>query len=217
MVQRLPRPDDRHRVHARLRDVPPARQRLPPLQPQRGAVPAPDRRPLRDAQPAERQRPHAVRRHLLLGEPRPDPLGTAPARDGDEAPGRWESTKIGAGPIPIETDEGWLVIYHGVLTSCNGFVYSMGAALLDLDEPWRVIARPRDYLLSPQVPYEQVGDVPNVVFPCAALVDPADRSPDRLLRRRGHGRLHGARPPLRAPAVRALLTSRRSSPAGHPA
>ena len=44
--------------------------------------------------------------------------------------GGWESTKIGAGPIPIETTEGWLLIYHGVLTSCNGFVYSMGAALL---------------------------------------------------------------------------------------
>jgi beta-1,4-mannooligosaccharide/beta-1,4-mannosyl-N-acetylglucosamine phosphorylase len=85
----------------------------------------------------------------------------------------WESTKIGAGPTPIETTEGWLLIYHGVLTSCNGYVYSMGAALLDLDEPWKVIARSRDYLLSPQVTYEQVGDVPNVVFPCAALVDGA--------------------------------------------
>jgi len=87
------------------------------------------------------------------------------------APWSWESTKIGAGPTPIETEEGWLLVYHGVLTSCNGFVYSMGAALLDLDEPWRVVARGRDYLLSPQVPYEQVGDVPNVVFPCAALVE----------------------------------------------
>jgi beta-1,4-mannooligosaccharide/beta-1,4-mannosyl-N-acetylglucosamine phosphorylase len=88
-------------------------------------------------------------------------------------PWTWASTKIGAGPTPIETPQGWLLIYHGVLTSCNGFVYSMGAALLDLDEPWKVIARGRDYLLSPQVSYEQVGDVPNVVFPCAALVDPA--------------------------------------------
>jgi beta-1,4-mannooligosaccharide/beta-1,4-mannosyl-N-acetylglucosamine phosphorylase len=85
----------------------------------------------------------------------------------------WESTKIGAGPTPIETGEGWLLLYHGVLTSCNGFVYSMGAALLDLEEPWRVLARGSRYLLSPQVPYEQVGDVPNVVFPCAALVDVA--------------------------------------------
>lgn len=86
-------------------------------------------------------------------------------------PWTWASTKIGAGPTPIETAEGWLLLYHGVLTSCNGFVYSIGAALLDLEQPWRVVARGRDYLLSPQVPYEQVGDVPNVVFPCAALVD----------------------------------------------
>jgi beta-1,4-mannooligosaccharide/beta-1,4-mannosyl-N-acetylglucosamine phosphorylase len=85
---------------------------------------------------------------------------------------RWESTKIGAGPIPIETSEGWLLIYHGVLTSCNGYVYSMGAALLDLDQPWKVIYRAAPYLMSPQKLYECVGDVPNVVFPCAALHDP---------------------------------------------
>jgi beta-1,4-mannooligosaccharide/beta-1,4-mannosyl-N-acetylglucosamine phosphorylase len=85
--------------------------------------------------------------------------------------GGWESTKIGAGPVPIETPEGWLLFYHGVLTSCNGFVYSFGAALLDLDQPWKVIRRGRPYLLSPQRDYECVGDVPNVVFPCAALID----------------------------------------------
>lgn len=84
----------------------------------------------------------------------------------------WESTKIGAGPIPIETSEGWLLIYHGVITQCNGFVYSMGAALLDLDQPWKVIYRCSQYLLGPSEPYEQVGDTPNVVFPCAALYDP---------------------------------------------
>jgi len=83
----------------------------------------------------------------------------------------WQKTKIGAGPIPIETPEGWLLFYHGVLTSCNGFVYSMGAALLDLDEPWKVIRRTSSYLLSPQESYECVGDVPNVCFPCAALYD----------------------------------------------
>ena len=85
---------------------------------------------------------------------------------------RWESTKIGAGPTPIETSEGWLLIYHGVLTSCNGYVYSMGAALLDLDQPWKVIYRAAPYLMSPQQLYECVGDVPNVVFPCASLYDP---------------------------------------------
>lgn len=87
------------------------------------------------------------------------------------AAGGWQRTKIGAGPIPIETRAGWLMIYHGVLTSCNGFVYSMGAALLDIDEPWQVLYRTAPYLLSPQKLYECVGDVPNVVFPCAALVD----------------------------------------------
>lgn len=83
----------------------------------------------------------------------------------------WQSTKVGAGPIPIETTEGWLMIYHGVLTSCNGFVYSMGAAILDIDKPWIVKYRMKPYLLSPQELYECVGDVPNVVFPCAALTD----------------------------------------------
>jgi len=85
--------------------------------------------------------------------------------------GGWQSTKIGAGPVPIETTEGWLLIYHGVLTSCNGFVYSAGAALLDMEEPWKVRFRTAPYVISPQAVYECVGDTPNVVFPCAALCD----------------------------------------------
>jgi beta-1,4-mannooligosaccharide/beta-1,4-mannosyl-N-acetylglucosamine phosphorylase len=89
----------------------------------------------------------------------------------------WQCTKIGAGPIPIKTPEGWLMIYHGVLASCNGFVYSFGAALLDLENPWKVIARSGEYLLSPQMLYECTGDVPNVTFPCAALYD---QKKDRL-------------------------------------
>ena len=77
----------------------------------------------------------------------------------------WQSTKIGGGPTPIETAEGWLLFYHGVLTSCNGYVYSFGAALLDLDQPWQVIYRTAPYLLSPQTLYECVGDVPNADAP----------------------------------------------------
>lgn len=83
----------------------------------------------------------------------------------------WQSTKIGPGPVPIETDEGWLLFYHGVLNSCNGFVYSVGAVLLDIDKPWIVKYRTKPYLMSPQTMYECVGDVPNVVFPCANLYD----------------------------------------------
>ncbi len=81
----------------------------------------------------------------------------------------WQCTKIGAGPIPILTDEGWLTFYHGVINTCNGFRYSMGAAILDKQRPDRVLYRTKPYLLSPQTNYECMGDVPNVVFPCAAL------------------------------------------------
>jgi len=90
---------------------------------------------------------------------------------GDES--AWQSTKIGAGPIPIETDEGWLMIYHGVINTCNGFVYRMGCALLDLEQPWKVLCRSKDYIMAPWESYECMGDVPNVVFPCAALADAA--------------------------------------------
>jgi len=88
---------------------------------------------------------------------------------GDKSP--WQSTKIGPGPVPIETEAGWLLIYHGVINTCNGFVYRMGIAVLDLDEPWKVKYRSKNYILAPKKLYECVGDVPNVVFPCASLVD----------------------------------------------
>ena len=84
----------------------------------------------------------------------------------------WQCMKIGAGPVPIETSEGWLLLYHGVLRSCNGYVYAFGSALLDLDQPWKTIARSGPYLISPREIYELTGDVPNVTFPCASLHDP---------------------------------------------
>ena len=85
----------------------------------------------------------------------------------------WSWTKLGAGPIPIEIDEGWLLIFHGVGTTCNGMIYSMGAAILDKDEPWKVKYRCKPYIFHPTEIYECVGDVPNVTFPCAALTDAA--------------------------------------------
>lgn len=94
-------------------------------------------------------------------------------RGGDHLGQWWQRTKIGAGPIPIETPDGWLMIYHGVMDTCNGFVYSMGAALLDINEPWRVLYRTNQHLLTPDADYEISGHVPNVVFPCAALHDEA--------------------------------------------
>ena len=88
LVQRLPRPDHRHGLDEGLQDLPPDGELVPALQPQRRAVPAQDRGQLRDAQPPQRQRPHAVRRHLPQPEPGPGPLGPPPARDGaaEDAP-----------------------------------------------------------------------------------------------------------------------------------
>jgi beta-1,4-mannooligosaccharide/beta-1,4-mannosyl-N-acetylglucosamine phosphorylase len=85
--------------------------------------------------------------------------------------GAWQSLKIGAGPIPIETSEGWLLFYHGVVLTCNGYVYSFGGALLDIENPSKVLYRTRPYLLTPEEPYETVGFVQNVCFPCATLCD----------------------------------------------
>lgn len=85
--------------------------------------------------------------------------------------GWWQSLKIGAGPPPIETSEGWLLFYHGVVLTCNGYVYSCGAAILDLNNPSKVLYRCRNYLLTPEKEYEVCGFVPNVVFPCATLTD----------------------------------------------
>jgi len=83
----------------------------------------------------------------------------------------WESLKIGAGPSPIETCDGWLLFYHGVTRTCNGYVYSMSAAILDINQPSKVLYRCKNFLLTPEMPYEERGFVDNVVFPCATMQD----------------------------------------------
>ena len=85
----------------------------------------------------------------------------------------WQSLKIGGGPAPIETSEGWLLFYHGVTGTCNGYVYSMGACILDLEQPSIVKYRADSFILTPEQWYEERGFVPNVVFPCATLNDAA--------------------------------------------
>ncbi len=79
----------------------------------------------------------------------------------------WECKKIGAGPTPIETDYGWLIIYHGVNELHE---YRMGLALLDLNNPEKVIARSLDPVMEPTLDFELNGDVPNVVFPEGAVL-----------------------------------------------
>lgn len=83
----------------------------------------------------------------------------------------WDALKIGGGAAPIETSEGWLLFFHGVTGTCNGYVYSIGGAILDIDNPSIVKYRCENFLLTPQEWYEERGFVGNVLFPCATIQD----------------------------------------------
>lgn len=85
-------------------------------------------------------------------------------------PGWWDSTRVGLGPPPIETEAGWLIIYHGVRLTASGSLYRVGLALLDLDEPWKILKRCSEWVFGPHEPYERVGDVPGVTFPTGAVL-----------------------------------------------
>ena len=76
----------------------------------------------------------------------------------------WDNNRVGAGGVPIKTDEGWLVIYHAY---DQNHIYRLSACLLDLEQPWYVLHRAKDYFMEPTEIWEQKGDVPNVVFSCA--------------------------------------------------
>lgn len=84
----------------------------------------------------------------------------------------WDANKIGLSPQPLETPEGWLIIYHGVRNTAAGCLYRLGLALLDLDDPLKVIRRGDEWVFGPDEPYERVGDVGDVVFPCGVIQDP---------------------------------------------
>jgi predicted GH43/DUF377 family glycosyl hydrolase len=95
------------------------------------------------------------------------------ARDG----AWWDAGKIGLGPPPLETAEGWLVLYHGVHATSDGPIYRTGLALLDLEDPGTVLRRSDEWVFGPIAPYEITGDVGRVVFPCGWV---ADEGADRL-------------------------------------
>jgi beta-1,4-mannooligosaccharide/beta-1,4-mannosyl-N-acetylglucosamine phosphorylase len=87
--------------------------------------------------------------------------------------GWWDANKIGLCSPPIETREGWLIIYHGVRHTGAGVIYRLGLALLDLEDPARVRARGGEWVMSPREPYEIIGDVNRVIFPCGQVIDDA--------------------------------------------
>jgi predicted GH43/DUF377 family glycosyl hydrolase len=85
--------------------------------------------------------------------------------------GFWDSNRIGAGPTPVEIDQGWLVFYYGAKDTSSGPIYRIGTVILDKQEPTEVIGRANIPVLSPRRNYERIGDVPNVVFPSGVLAD----------------------------------------------
>lgn len=89
-----------------------------------------------------------------------------PARKGSW----WDAHKVGLGPPPIETPEGWLIIYHGVRSTVSGALYRIGLALLDLDNPRRIIKRCDEWIFGPSELYERLGDVGDVAFPCGVVI-----------------------------------------------
>ena len=89
------------------------------------------------------------------------------ARDG----AWWDAGKIGLGPPPVETADGWLVMYHGVHLTASGPIYRLGFALLDLEDPTIVLNRSDEWTFGPRAEYEEKGDVDRVVFPCGWVVD----------------------------------------------
>jgi predicted GH43/DUF377 family glycosyl hydrolase len=95
------------------------------------------------------------------------------ARDG----AWWDAGKIGLGPPPLETPEGWLVMYHGVRLTSDGPIYRVGLALLALDDPGTVLHHLDEWVFAPEQGYEMTGDVGRVVFPCGWVRDEAT---DRL-------------------------------------
>jgi predicted GH43/DUF377 family glycosyl hydrolase len=84
----------------------------------------------------------------------------------------WDANKIGLSPPPIETKDGWLMIYHGVRITAGGCMYRLGLALFDLEDPSLCLRRGETWIFGPETPYEREGDVDNVVFPCGYTIDP---------------------------------------------
>lgn len=85
--------------------------------------------------------------------------------------GQWDCHRVGLGTQPIETPEGWLIIYHGVRVTAGRNIYRVGLALLDLDNPSYILRRSDEWVFGPSESYELVGDAPQVTFPTGAILD----------------------------------------------
>lgn len=123
-------------------------------------------------------------RYYLLHRPTAGPLENIWVADSDnltewgnprcvleesDQPG-WYSGKVGAGPPPIETEHGWLLIFHGVQLEETGWLYRVGLALLDREDPSRILAKTPQWVFGPEAAYEMQPPKPGIVFPCGAVI-----------------------------------------------
>ncbi len=83
-------------------------------------------------------------------------------------PGYWDNGRIGASAVPFRTEHGWVEIYHGATVDDY---YCLGVMLLDLNEPWKVMARSEMPFIKPEEEYETEGFFKNVIFSCGLLED----------------------------------------------
>ena len=95
---------------------------------------------------------------------------------GDDKPvmtprgGYWDASRIGAAAVPIETEKGWLLVYYGTKDTSAGPLVRLGAALLDKADPSKVKVRTCVPIISPRERYERIGDIPNMIFSCGAIL-----------------------------------------------
>jgi predicted GH43/DUF377 family glycosyl hydrolase len=85
--------------------------------------------------------------------------------------GFWDADRVGASSVPIETEHGWFEIYHGVKLTSGGPIYRLGVAVLDIDDPSKVLCRAEVPVLTPREPYERIGDINNVVFASGTILE----------------------------------------------
>ena len=83
----------------------------------------------------------------------------------------WDASKVGLAAQPLETPDGWLILYHGVRQTASGAIYRLGLVLLDLENPFKILRRSDEWIFGPQERYEKAGDVGGAVFPCGWILD----------------------------------------------
>lgn len=85
--------------------------------------------------------------------------------------GFWDSSRVGAGAPAMRIPEGWLLIYYGMKETSAGPLFRLGTAILDGNDPTKIIGRSNVPILSAREKYERIGDLPNTIFTSGAIIE----------------------------------------------